>query len=149
MTGYVYRAFDAHGVLLYVGTSAQPSQRFSQHKRDSDWWFEVRTITLEVFPTPEDARAAETVAIRIEAPRYNISCPGGAPDLEGARRRREGREAVQRERDNSYFVPPGGVTCRNCGLMPSSLPKGQLLGETPCPRCECTGTLDLVPGGDA
>ena len=38
MTGRVYRAYDAEGVLLYVGSSNHPPQRYEYHRQHSPWW---------------------------------------------------------------------------------------------------------------
>jgi hypothetical protein len=67
----LYRCFDEDGNLLYVGISWSAPLRFQQHSRHSFWWQEVTRITLERFPSRTAAEAAEQVAIRTEAPRYN------------------------------------------------------------------------------
>lgn len=70
----LYRMFDGTGSLLYIGVTGR-ARRFDEHavKR---WFPAVRRITLDWHPTEAEARKAERVAIRIEAPRYNIT---GAP----------------------------------------------------------------------
>ena len=68
----VYRFFDADGNLLYVGISADPRRRLGEHRgRPSTWWWETSNITLDHYPSFEDARWAEKVAIETENPRYN------------------------------------------------------------------------------
>lgn len=72
----LYRHFDADGALLYVGVSLSAVARHVSHERFSAWFPQVKTITVEVFPTRDKALAAETRAIRKEKPRFNVA---GAP----------------------------------------------------------------------
>jgi excisionase family DNA binding protein len=64
--------FDESGTLLYVGVAGNPMERFSEHRRDKQWWAEIASITIESHPTRESALAAEIRAIRTESPRYNV-----------------------------------------------------------------------------
>jgi len=64
----LYRFFDAQNVLLYVGISINPPQRWNQHRVEKPWWMEVAQVTVEY---PEDAVMAERLAIISENPRYN------------------------------------------------------------------------------
>jgi excinuclease UvrABC nuclease subunit len=66
----VYRYYDAHGVLLYVGKSMNIVVRSTQH-RGKPWFESVATITLEWFDDYWLARDAERRAIRDEHPLYN------------------------------------------------------------------------------
>src|SRR5690242_3991765 len=70
----LYRLYDADGRLLYVGVAADPEARWKQHARyKADlWWSEVHRKTVQWFFSRLDALHAETTAIRIESPRYNI-----------------------------------------------------------------------------
>lgn len=68
----LYRYFDEAGSLLYVGISKNPITRLGQHKRDKDWWAEIRNITIESHATREAAEVAERHAIETEFPRWNI-----------------------------------------------------------------------------
>lgn len=69
----LYRAFAADGTLLYVGISNSVSRRVSQHEREKAWWGEVKSITLEHYPSRAGAVAAERGAILTEAPEHNIA----------------------------------------------------------------------------
>lgn len=75
MTGdracYLYRHFDAKGVLLYVGISFSALMRLQGHKKNSSWFSEISTVTLERFYNRQGALAAERKAIAEERPRYN------------------------------------------------------------------------------
>lgn len=105
MSGYLYRAFDADGDLLYIGATFDAGQRLAAHADRSEWFADVERITLEHFDTREDAFAAELVAIRDEEPRFNLARPGSRRpssrrvghgpeiDLDGAMALRELREA--------------------------------------------------------
>lgn len=66
----LYRHFDADGILLYVGISATPAYRLSQHI-DREWFNDIRRVEIEMFPSREEAIAAEITAIKTEAPRFN------------------------------------------------------------------------------
>jgi hypothetical protein len=70
----LYRFWSAD-VLLYVGITVDPGNRWRAHMGEKPWWTQVDKITLESFPTRRDALMAETIAIRHESPLYNIS-PG-------------------------------------------------------------------------
>lgn len=68
----LYRLFSADNQLLYVGVAGNPGRRFEQHAGEKPWWGEVAITELEHFATREEALAAERVAIRDEAPLYNV-----------------------------------------------------------------------------
>lgn len=68
----LYRHFDSDGALLYVGISVHPTLRTYQHMHVSDWSDEIANITVERFDARSKALAAETEAIRVENPKYNI-----------------------------------------------------------------------------
>lgn len=78
MTAYVYRAFNAEGVLLYVGSSINVAARIRAHYLDTPWWFAAKRFTFDAYDTVEEARAAEKHAIATEFPRWNID--GRSPD---------------------------------------------------------------------
>lgn len=71
----LYRHFDTNGQLLYVGISKGVMARISGHQRDSGWFWDIATITLQTFSTREEALYAEAVAIRDENPKYNKARP--------------------------------------------------------------------------
>lgn len=69
---YLYRHYNEEGTLLYVGKTITPGKRQSAHRRTSDWWEEVRMITIEPrHGTEPDILLAETDAITTERPLYN------------------------------------------------------------------------------
>jgi predicted GIY-YIG superfamily endonuclease len=71
-THAVYRFFNAGGVLLYIGITMDPSRRWKRHAGDKEWWHEVDQVKIEKQPSREAALAAESAAIQVENPRYNI-----------------------------------------------------------------------------
>jgi hypothetical protein len=69
----LYRFFDTHDELLYVGISLHGIRRMGDHQRAQPWWPRVARTSLAHFPDRESARQAERVAIAEEHPRYNIA----------------------------------------------------------------------------
>lgn len=67
----LYRFFDAHDRLLYVGITGDPESRFHAHSSDKPWWGHVATIKLERFPSRKALAEAEIIAIQSERPKYN------------------------------------------------------------------------------
>lgn len=74
----VYRAFAKSGELLYIGSSKSLQNRLAQHRNGTWWWPVVKRIEHVVYPTLEEARAAEAAAIRAEGPKMNIQHNRGA-----------------------------------------------------------------------
>lgn len=68
----VYRAFDEHGTLLYVGTSVSAINRLIEHRSNSGWYDGFATLTKISYPSPHEAFAAEQEALATENPRFNI-----------------------------------------------------------------------------
>jgi hypothetical protein len=68
----LYRHYDAQGVLLYVGISHSAALRASQHKKESCWYYQSATMTIENFNSREKAAEAEIAAIKNERPMFNI-----------------------------------------------------------------------------
>jgi predicted GIY-YIG superfamily endonuclease len=68
----LYRFFDADGVLLYIGITADVPARFKKHRDQKPWWNDVARIAIEQFPDRESVLAAEKRAIKAEQPRWNI-----------------------------------------------------------------------------
>lgn len=72
---HIYRLYDAHGQLLYVGLSNRPNERVRQHMRRQPWGSEIATGTFERFECRADAQAEERRAIGSENPMHNITRP--------------------------------------------------------------------------
>lgn len=69
----VYRIFDAHGNLLYVGCAVNVFSRFRGHRPYAQWWNESDTAVVEQYANRHLARHMEAVIIRDEKPRYNVT----------------------------------------------------------------------------
>lgn len=89
----LYRFYSATGQLLYVGITNNPGNRFTQHQQDKPWWHDVAGISVERFDTREEALAAETRAIAVEHPLYNVK----RPSLPSQRRRRAATTETPRQ----------------------------------------------------
>jgi hypothetical protein len=74
---YLYRHFDAGGVLLYAGISLSHLQRLAEHRATSPWFDQIKNVEVECFSSWAQAKAAEDKAIIEEKPLYNIA---GNPD---------------------------------------------------------------------
>src|SRR5439155_16381519 len=77
---YLYRFFDKHGTLLYIGISNNPHHRWDAHAGDKPWWREVADQTCERAGDIDDALAVEEDAIHRERPRYNTQHNMDNPD---------------------------------------------------------------------
>jgi hypothetical protein len=67
----LYRHYDKNGVLLYVGISLCQAMRLNQHSYDAEWFADIANVTLEHFPTRQEAEQAEIKAIQSEKPLHN------------------------------------------------------------------------------
>lgn len=67
----LYRHYDKDGVLLYVGISLCQAMRLNQHSYDAEWFADIANVTLEQFPTRQEAEQAEIKAIQSEKPLHN------------------------------------------------------------------------------
>jgi predicted DNA-binding transcriptional regulator AlpA len=68
----LYRHYDAHGKLLYVGISLNVMSRRLTHEATSPWFLEVVRIEIEHYPSRDEASRAEKSAIRRERPQHNV-----------------------------------------------------------------------------
>lgn len=69
----VYRGYDRAGVLLYVGITWSPKQRFAQHDADltEPWWSDIRRMEIRWYPSRRRALELEWIAIQTEHPIHN------------------------------------------------------------------------------
>lgn len=69
----LYRLYDAHGALLYVGITSDPERRWKQHaiERADTWWPQVARRSVEWVGTRTAAEEAEVKAITEERPLHN------------------------------------------------------------------------------
>ncbi len=82
----LYRAFNRHGELLYVGKSIRPFRRMSEHmRRDAEWLDETDHVTIQLLDNShlfQDRKndyddfalsELEESAIKQERPKYNVA----------------------------------------------------------------------------
>jgi predicted GIY-YIG superfamily endonuclease len=74
MSAYVYRLYGADDQLLYIGHTNNPARRFGDHVRGAYYptrgaRFARQQVT--VYPTLDEAKAAEKCAIFDEQPALN------------------------------------------------------------------------------
>jgi hypothetical protein len=116
---YVYRFFDATGLLLYIGRTGNVWERFGQHagRLRQEWWGDVTfalTVVERIGEAPCLGRhcslsdhasmvAREASLIADLEPRYNRRL---------GNRCRSGRHLMTP--DNTYMQPEGSRTCKEC-----------------------------------
>lgn len=69
---YVYRIYDADGVLLYIGCTYDLWVRINQHYDGSPFNLQMAYWTGWRYPDRRTALAAEAAAIGDEAPEWNV-----------------------------------------------------------------------------
>lgn len=73
--GYVYRMYDAEGLLLYVGKTYRVKQRLEGHAKDKPWFGDVARLEVRIYKNEDAALAAEAWAIKRENPLHNRAHP--------------------------------------------------------------------------
>lgn len=68
----LYRFFDEHDALLYIGISKHIPVRLGQHSDDKPWYTQVVRIAVEHHPSRPAALDAEKKAIQSERPKFNV-----------------------------------------------------------------------------
>jgi hypothetical protein len=76
----LYRHYDKHGRLLYVGISLSAVKRLAAHRAGSDWARAIYRVQIQTFTTRAKALKAELRAIKNEGPLFNIQGAPAAPD---------------------------------------------------------------------
>lgn len=69
---HIYRAYNAEGVLLYIGRTIYPERRIAEHVKTSPWGLEVACWDITECDTWWDALHGERRAIETERPLYNV-----------------------------------------------------------------------------
>jgi len=72
VTVTLYRFFDQHGALLYVGQTTNLPTRTTWHRTQSPWYPTAASMTFVDFETRTEALAAEAEAIATERPIHNL-----------------------------------------------------------------------------
>lgn len=80
---YLYRCYDADGLLLYIGCTTNPARRLVQHKKSGNItslrlarFIASYVVDADVYPTRDAGRTAEKAAIRAEQPLLNVQHRG-------------------------------------------------------------------------
>lgn len=68
----VYRAYDVDRILLYVGITWNPDDRLRAHRSTAEWVPYCADIAETWYSQRGPAQAAETKAVRIEHPVFNV-----------------------------------------------------------------------------
>lgn len=68
----LYRFYDAHENLLYVGITNKPGRRWQQHMEEKSWYPLVKHQAVTWYDSEAEARRAEALAIRSERPKFNV-----------------------------------------------------------------------------
>lgn len=68
----LYRHFDEHHNLLYVGVSLSPIVRLYSHRK-AEWWKLISKIEIQNFNSKNEAMNAEIFAIQNENPLFNTN----------------------------------------------------------------------------
>lgn len=71
-TTTLYRFYDAHDRLLYVGISERGPERWKAHRKEKPWWTDVARTTTEHYGDRQAALDAERAAIIAEQPLHNV-----------------------------------------------------------------------------
>lgn len=66
----LYRLYDEHSVLLYVGITEELPKRFLRHS-ERLWWPKAQSVCLEAYESRTAALRAESRAIAAEGPLHN------------------------------------------------------------------------------
>jgi len=74
---YVYKFYNSENILLYVGITNHPINRFRQHKKDKNWFKEVDKIFISDNFYRNEAGLYEIYYISNEFPKYNIDFVNG------------------------------------------------------------------------
>lgn len=112
----LYRHFDKHGALLYVGISLSAIQRLGQHRENSDWFAEIARQEIEHYSSRELALEAERQAIKSEKPRHNIQHrEQGVQERKHAMQVKESRADLDRQivRFNPLYTLPEAAKALN------------------------------------
>lgn len=67
----VYRYYDRHDILIYVGITSAGINRNRQHNADKEWWPFVVRQEVDHFTSRDDASAREIELIRFFRPPFN------------------------------------------------------------------------------
>lgn len=110
----LYRLYDAHGRLLYIGITHELEQRWSTHASTKAWWSKVVRKTIEWHENRGLAEAAEKTAIREERPMHNRA---NSPWIPGPRGLERDEATIGEARSNLSELLASARLLRRCVLL--------------------------------
>jgi predicted GIY-YIG superfamily endonuclease len=134
----LYRLYDSADVLLYVGISRYPSERFKEHAGDKAWWHHVTRHEIVWLDSRDEAVRAEAKAVTEERPLYNGYHQFGKGQPQKARRyddtadRSAVRDGVRAALKDGTYAP---------GMRLQGAPVGRLFGASPSSAHHVLGEL--------
>lgn len=78
---FVYKLWDRHSQVLYVGMSQDVYKRIRTHAHTFPYWSDVHTVEVYVYDWATAAKA-EQWFIRVDRPLHNGSRPGASYEVE-------------------------------------------------------------------
>ncbi|MET4670788.1 GntR family transcriptional regulator [Streptomyces sp. PvR018] len=149
----LYRLYGTDERLLYIGISNNPEARWERHKMFRAWWPDVARSRVEWLPSRDAAFAAEEIAIRAEAPRFNGAHnytlapfdPETWPQLPGRGGRAEKLADLIRLEITSDRWPPGS-RIPNCRALGEATGTGKTVATHAIRILRREGRLTLLHG---
>lgn len=123
MSSYVYRLYDHAGALLYIGVTDDIQRRLREHLKTKLWGDEIAIAELVEYEKRCDAEWAESNAIALEKPHYNVFF-GRGPRLNLAARAANIR-IVERE-PAPYGSIPLDTAADHLGIPPKNFERSML-----------------------
>lgn len=69
----VYRIYDKHGALLYIGMSYDPETRVRVQRREKPWGHQIARHEVDWHPNRAASQRAERLLIEGLQPRHNVT----------------------------------------------------------------------------
>lgn len=104
----LYRHYDVHGALLYIGVSMTITGRTARHETYAPWFREIDHIKLDWYGSRSSALRAEEQAIKAEKPLHNIIF----------NKSRKDRRARSQEPTTGTLLPTGKAGCSQVPCLP-------------------------------
>lgn len=84
VTTSVYRYYDKHGRLIYVGITSRGAQRNREHNESKDWWRWVARQEVSHYDCREEAEEMERTLIQAYHPPFNTQHNKGWQEIRDA-----------------------------------------------------------------
>lgn len=103
----VYRYYDEHGVLLYVGITSRGIARNMEHNKSKQWWQYVTKQEVEHFPTRRAAEVREKDLIVSRRPPFNVAHNPDSGALRDAYQKMRATASLVGQVATAGAIPPG------------------------------------------